>query len=499
MTGAPVYTTRALITTSTLFYLVIFIYLRWIPGYVAYRVITVLFPVNLLLTGYVWRWNSQQFQEVSEEQSESESGALTSSREYQKGNYSGNNESEAASSSATQSPTKTLRARKSVEAPVSPPTSNSRQTVKPLKSKEVSSIILAVNLLLSGFLFLSVFHFTFRAYYLDIGTKLAFARTGEVSYDHAKLFVRDPKSTQVRLEYREVQEENWRKGPVASLSKVDDYTATTVLSGLEPSRMYIYRFVNLENESVIDPGVNNFTTSPSPGTPSKFRFVAGSCIKPNFPYTPFRDIGIPGFQVMRQHDMDFMILLGDFIYADVPYYFGPQIEDYRRLYREIYADQDFASIYRKVPIYNTYDDHEVLNNWNFQERPPMGNAMVAYNEYQGVPNPDPLEKGTAYYTFSYGDTAFFVMDTRRYRSSALLPDDENKTMLGPEQMAHFREWCHQVNQTATIKFIVTSVPFTINWANYDSTQDTWRGYQTERKEILELLRYVPNVYMISGV
>ncbi|ORX92338.1 Metallo-dependent phosphatase [Basidiobolus meristosporus CBS 931.73] len=498
MSEAPAHTTRTLVTTSVLFYLTVFVYLRWIPGYAAYRIITILFPVNLLLTGYVWRWRTKPNHPLNSAVAESENQALASSQEYQKTKYSDRTESEATSSSTAQPSTKALRARKPGETQAQKAVPADRPTVNPRSRNGVSYILLAANLLLSGFLFLSVFHFTFRAYYLDIGTQLAFARTGEVSYDHAKLFVRDPRATEVRLEYKEAQEEGWKRGPVVKLTKADDYTATAMISGLEASHTYLYRFVDLESEGIVGPGANTFTTSPTPGSPAKFRFVAGSCIKPNFPYTPFQDVGIPGFRVMRQHEMDFMILLGDFIYADVPYYFGPQIDDYRRLYREIYADQDFASIYRKVPIYNTYDDHEVLNNWNFQERPPMGNAMVAYNEYQGMPNPDPLEKETAYYSFSYGDTAFFVMDTRRYRSDANLPDDESKTMLGARQMAHFREWVQQVNQTASVKFIVTSVPFTINWSNYDASKDTWRGYQTERKEILELLRYVPNVHMISG-
>lgn len=59
------------------------------------------------------------------------------------------------------------------------------------------------------------------------------------------------------------------------------------------------------------------------------------------------------------------------------------------------------------------------------------------------------------------------MDTRPYRSDEWMPDGPNKTMLGPEQKQDFIDWLHKVNQTATFKFISTSVPFTSLWGKPD--------------------------------
>lgn len=45
---------------------------------------------------------------------------------------------------------------------------------------------------------------------------------------------------------------------------------------------------------------------------------------------------------------EFMIFLGDFIYADVPYYYGDNAEHYRRLYRRNYQSQSFRQIYENL-------------------------------------------------------------------------------------------------------------------------------------------------------
>src|SRR5258708_17199316 len=54
----------------------------------------------------------------------------------------------------------------------------------------------------------------------------------------------------------------------------------------------------------------------------------------------------------------------------------------------------------------------------------------------------------------------------------------------------------QVNQTATFKFIVTSVPFTSLWT-HDAQTDSWAGYASEKASLLSALHTVPNVYLLS--
>ncbi|KAJ1934717.1 hypothetical protein FBU59_005611 [Linderina macrospora] len=197
-------------------------------------------------------------------------------------------------------------------------------------------------------------------------------------------------------------------------------------------------------------------------------------------------------------DLDMVMFLGDFIYADLPFYFGPEPEDYRRLYRQVYMTKSAQRLLNKVPMLHVYDDHEIVDNWHNQDKPPMGAAMRAYHEYNGEPNPDPVLAHHAYYNFTVGDIAFYAWDTRRYRTDWETADDHAKTMLGDAQKHHFMQWLHDVNHTAAVKFVISSVPVTAGWTNVDSGHDTWRGYMTERAEILNATQYVPNLYYLSG-
>jgi alkaline phosphatase D len=54
-----------------------------------------------------------------------------------------------------------------------------------------------------------------------------------------------------------------------------------------------------------------------------------------------------------------------------------------------------------------------------------------------------------------------------------------------------------VNNTASFKFIISSVPFTSLWG-HDAQKDSWGGYADEKAQILAQLHTVPNVYILSG-
>ncbi|KAI7834107.1 PhoD-like phosphatase-domain-containing protein, partial [Kickxella alabastrina] len=235
---------------------------------------------------------------------------------------------------------------------------------------------------------------------------------------------------------------------------------------------------------------------------TRLRFGTGSCIKPNFPYTLTSSPDVFGFASMLDHsdDLDIIMFMGDFIYADLPMYFGTSAEDYRRLYRQVYMAQSSRQLLRKVPMLHVYDDHEIKNNWHNQDDMPMGNAMIAYNEYNGLPNPPPELPAHSYYNFTYGNIAFYAWDTRRYRTQWEdgSDSDGSATMLGHDQKHHFFQWLNEVNHTAAVKFVVSSVPLTSGWSSTDASQDTWRGYPTERAEILALTKDVPNLFFLSG-
>ncbi|KAI9142150.1 PhoD-like phosphatase-domain-containing protein [Paraphysoderma sedebokerense] len=138
----------------------------------------------------------------------------------------------------------------------------------------------------------------------------------------------------------------------------------------------------------------------------------------------------------------------------------------------------------KLPSYFTYDDHEVLNNWDRGVTGPYENAVRAFNDYLGSTNPVPYQPGHSYYNFTYGDSDFFMTDIRRYRSKSSIKDDSDKTMLGLRQKQDLKDWLLRTKENKGFKFLLTGVPMTLNW---QCDYDTWSSYITERNEILDFI------------
>ncbi|KDN50353.1 hypothetical protein K437DRAFT_64978 [Tilletiaria anomala UBC 951] len=278
--------------------------------------------------------------------------------------------------------------------------------------------------------------------------------------------------------------------------------------------------------------------------PNHFTFATSSCVKPDFPWNPSQFIlwhwlfhlfgygragtsnpavrnRIQGFDMLADRAIEsrrrlghpalrFFMSLGDTIYADVPVWGGANISKYRNLYRNLFASQSFRRVYEKIPVIGIYDDHEAKNNWSggsddedIQAAIPV--ATQSWQEYIGGANPDnTLQEGTRehWYTFRYGDTAFFVMDVRKHRTSMEHEDNAGKQVLGDKQKVALFQWLSAVNSSSTtFKFIVSSVPFTSLWGgklDVDGSKDSWAAYLTERDELLEVMHYVPNVIVLSG-
>ncbi|KAI0340220.1 hypothetical protein BDW22DRAFT_450134 [Trametopsis cervina] len=386
--------------------------------------------------------------------------------------------------------------------------------------------------------------------YLDDASDVTFTRVGAVNPDSVRLVVRYPHDNTtdglVNVLWRQVDTHGaseWTVGPSLNVTKANDWVSTTTLDGLWPSTRYEYILGDSEGTQLPYPQKPvQFRTFPDPRLPSgsHFRFIATSCSTTNFPYKPFNGRRIKGFDLLADYlwpsrtevaaddvnisntmdspatpeatseesssdsldpPAEFLMFLGDFIYADVPFYFGDDAEHYRRLYRRNYQSESFRKVYERLPIFHTYDDHEIINNYmgaGNDSTPPFASANDAFRLYNSQSNYEPAEPEQQYYHFRYADVAFFVMDTRRYRSDITTEEDPMaRTMLGDTQLAALYDWLGSVNNTATFKFIVSSVPFTSLW-QHDAQSDSWAAYPSEKSALLEALHSVPNVIIISG-
>jgi len=125
------------------------------------------------------------------------------------------------------------------------------------------------------------------------------------------------------------------------------------------------------------------------------------------------------------------------------------------------------------------------------------NGSRAFLEYNAQTNFDSPDENQFYYEFSHGaDAAFFVLDTRRHRST-LEVEAADRSMLGATQLGTFLTWLSKVNSTSTFKFVVTSVPFTSLWT-HDAAVDSWAAYAAEKSFIFDAIATIPNVIILSG-
>ncbi|GAA98614.1 hypothetical protein E5Q_05301 [Mixia osmundae IAM 14324] len=345
------------------------------------------------------------------------------------------------------------------------------------------------------------------------------------SLDRLAELAEDGKHGIARILYRPTRPSGrWQEGPVVQSTADADYMSTVRLSNLSPATEYEYKLVSAVDGDILPSfgeKVQMFKTFPSPrlaAGASHFTFAASSCIIPGWPYVPFGDhLSVKGARYLssaiESENVDFALLMGDFIYADTPYRGrskGTKRDYFMRKYRQTYASEDMRKVYERVPIINVYDDHEIANDYagESKDTPHFQDANHAYVAYNGEPNYDTVSDASSllnsdaeksnYYWFRHGDAAFFVLDARRYRSANEAEDDEQKTMLGEKQKRVFKEWLTAVNSTVTFKFVVTSTPFMTLWGGINGADDTWRGFQTERTELMDLLEFVPNVIILSG-
>lgn len=374
-------------------------------------------------------------------------------------------------------------------------------------SSLLSLITLGINLALLG----GVTDLVYRAKTFYPSHDLSFARLGYVSPTEANLLVREPRESElpVYVSYRSDEDEPWKSaGVIAGLGNDTDYTGTVTIPFPHVSDR-TYQWSTSNNHT------GYFKVPPKPGQVPKtgFTFLTSSCIKSRFPYNPTdHALSISGFKHMANviksipGGAQFMLFLGDFIYADVPRRHGTSVEDYRREYRQVYASPDWPSVGQNLSWIHVLDDHEIANDWDKNTTGVYEAAVDPYHHYQTSVNPPKAREAGAfhrvrqdatYFEFTQGPASFFMIDTRTYRdaSAGLAANSTEKSMLGAEQLADLLAFLERPEPKGVKwKIIASSIPFTKNWRV--NSLDTWSGYLHERQTILESMW---NVGLRGGV
>jgi alkaline phosphatase D len=308
-----------------------------------------------------------------------------------------------------------------------------------------------------------------------------------------------------------------RTAPLTTTAKTD-YTLSIPLAGLAPATRYHYQVLiarggespHSGNQSLAARG--ELTTLPAAGTsvPVTFAWSAdlggqGRCRQGAG--------GYPIFDVIQRQNPHFFLFLGDTIYSDTACPAPPNepgadfvaatLDEYRARHRYQRGAGSLRRFLETVPVYVTWDDHEVRNDFAgpFDDRMPAGRQ--ALREYWPIAvHLD--EPHRLYRSFRYGaDLELFILDTRQYRSRDADTDGPAKTMLGTEQVQWLIEGL--THSSATWKIIATTVPLSVPKGG-GGYSDGWAagpnapGFERERQVIVDtiLSRKLRNVIFLAG-
>eukprot|EP00028_Trichosphaerium_sp_Am-I-7-wt_P012262 CAMPEP_0168528344 /NCGR_PEP_ID=MMETSP0405-20121227/13195_1 /TAXON_ID=498012 /ORGANISM="Trichosphaerium sp, Strain Am-I-7 wt" /LENGTH=393 /DNA_ID=CAMNT_0008551735 /DNA_START=264 /DNA_END=1441 /DNA_ORIENTATION=+ len=289
---------------------------------------------------------------------------------------------------------------------------------------------------------------------------------GSITSSEASFVIRNRDFSNVRIDY------GTATTPPVSILESNDFTATIKITGLTPNTLYTYSFIY--DNGTETSSSRTFTTLLAPTQQGTFTFTISSCIF-IAPYSSPNSV-----KDLVETKPDFHIHLGDYIYADIPYLLGEEVDDYRRVYRKFLKNDVVRSLAENIQTFHMYDDHEIKNNWDQKEEAPYPSAMKAWTEYAGNGNPQPLLSDVYYYTFEVSEVGYFMLDTKRYRSLVDETDGPSKTMLGSVQKAALFNWLE--NDPSPIKILMSGPPFS-PW----NGGDTWGAYRTELNEVLDFI------------
>jgi alkaline phosphatase D len=300
-----------------------------------------------------------------------------------------------------------------------------------------------------------------------------------------------------------------------------DYTVHARVAGLKPAHEYFYRFETKTKHS----RVGTFRTLPPANSNQAIKIGFYSCQSYEAGYYTAQGA------LAKEKDLDFVLQLGDYIYADVafPSPFGvrkdpnqvatslAQFRDKYALYR---SDKSLQAAQAAAPWINLWDDHEVQNNYAGGD-PAGGETTSAFDPARKVNGYKAFFEQQPTYSYGAGTRVYhkagfgglvdlFVLDERQYRSRQpcgqddipSCPDASNPDLqfLGAAQETFVQGGLKA--SKARWKVIANEVQITRRLEADGSSgvddRDAWGGYLAERQALLGVAKDVPGTVFCTG-
>jgi alkaline phosphatase D len=301
---------------------------------------------------------------------------------------------------------------------------------------------------------------------------------------------------------------------------------------LAPHERYFYRFETRDRHSP----VGRFQTALPADSRQAVRFAFFSCADYTHGY-------YNGYELMRDEDVDFVVCLGDYIYAEAYHsvaggtgvrddHIGkvnPQhsnyvrealtLADYRAKYALYRSDRSLRDLHARFPMITIWDDHEVQDNYAGGETDGGLDPSLRYSQtrrrgaYKAFFESMPFYGGPTkqvYRHLRHGRHVDLILpDQRKYRANQPCGDavavpcadyDQPRNFLGRRQMGWLKRRLSA--SKATWKVIGSEtmmMPAKVTGGAYYGF-DNWQGYPQEREELLAHIKDegIDDVVFITG-
>jgi alkaline phosphatase D len=323
---------------------------------------------------------------------------------------------------------------------------------------------------------------------LSLGTALAAPEgtagplVGQVTGETAELWMYAPKGSKVTVRYipKVKNAEGQTLTFVPDTPLAADLTGApgrVTLEGLASDTPYNFQ-VSVDGKE--DPAwAGSFKTAPASGASGKFRVALTSCMKIKQPQT--------SWNLLLKQDPDLHLTIGDTHYADTT---NPKVQwEHHLRYRGV---PEFAKVLRSVPTYSMWDDHDYGPNNSDGTAKGKENSLQGWKQFWANPEAGTKDTPGAFYSFTWSEVEFFMVDSRYHRSPDKAPDDEKKRMLGDAQFA----WLMEELKSSKAKFKVIASGSTLD----HSKADGWKIYTFSKHRLFDRIKKdkIPGVLYFSG-
>jgi phosphodiesterase/alkaline phosphatase D-like protein len=278
----------------------------------------------------------------------------------------------------------------------------------------------------------------------------------------------------------------WRNSQLSNIYNTSGEQANYIkvaLKNLEPDTKYFYQ-LELNGEK-IERSLGEFRTFSN--TSKSFKFAFGNSLKSESQRS--------GLRAAVDNDILFFLNTGDLHYDDID---SPDIGRFRNSYQKAFLRKDMSYMGKRVPFVYIWDDHAF--GPNNSDKTAQGRLQSGWAYRECIPH-YPLttseKNGAIFQAFTVNNTRFVVTDLRSMRDPNETPDNEQKTMMGVEQLSWFMNELKQSSEKYPLLIWVSSVPYT---AEKKEGEDDWGGFTYERRVIANFIKKndINNLMIVSG-